>query len=136
MSHYSLAVNYVGAARFQDAATEIDRMMELSPGSFSNHLMLAMVVWTHNLAGRTAEAAKAMERLQEISAARYVAPCSLALAHYSMGETDRAIECFVRAFEVRDTQLFAFLIAPDSDNVRSDPRLQDILRRMNFPGSE
>jgi hypothetical protein len=108
-------------------------MMELAPGSQNNHLMLAMVVWTHSLAGRTAEAAKAMERLQEISSARYVAPCSLALADYSMGDLDGAFDYFERALAIRDTQLFAFLIVPAMDPHRSDPRFQDILRRMNFP---
>jgi len=134
MAHYDLAINYFGAKRFQDAASEIDRWCALSPGSNNNHLILATVAWTHRIAGRTAEATEAMERLQEISASRYVAPCSLALAHYSMGETDRAIEYFEKAFEVHDTQLLPFIIAPATAPLRSDPRIQDILRRIDFPG--
>ena len=135
MSHYSLAVNYIGAEQFEDAATAIDSMLDLAPGSHNNHLMLAMMVWTHSRAGRTAEAAQAMERLREISAARYVAPCSLALARYSIGDLAGAFDYFEKALAIRDTQLFAFLIAPAMDPHRSDPRFQDILRRMNFPES-
>jgi tetratricopeptide (TPR) repeat protein len=136
MAHYDLAVNYQGAGRFQEAAAEIDRMMQLVPGFRSNHLMLAMLAWTHSRAGRTNEAEKAVVRLQELSDERYVAPCSLALAHYATGDTDRAIEYFEKAVEVRDTQLVPFVVVPEFDPLRPDPRIQAILRRMNFPGSE
>ena len=135
LAHYDLSINLVGAERFEEAAAEIDRMMQLTPGFRSSPLMLAMLVWTHSLAGRTTEAAEGMESLQKISATRYVAPCSLAIAHFSMGETDRSIEYLEKALDVRDTQLFSTVIVPAADPLRSDPRFQDILRRMNFPGS-
>jgi TolB-like protein/Flp pilus assembly protein TadD len=132
MAHYDLAVNLQAVGRDQEAADEIDRMMHLVPGSDSNYLMLATVVWTHSRAGRTVEAAEAMERLMRINEERYVAPCSLALAYYSMGDVDQAIDHFETAFDVGDTQLFPFVITPAFDPLRSDPRIEELLRRLNL----
>jgi TolB-like protein/tetratricopeptide (TPR) repeat protein len=132
MAHYDLAVNYDGLGRYQEAAREMDRMMELTPGSDSSPLMLAFVVWSHSRAGRSSEAQAAMTALLRISKERYVAPCSLALAYYSMGDVDRAVESFQLAFEVRDTQLFPFVIVPAFDPLRSDPRIEDLLQRLKL----
>ena len=40
-----------------------------------------------------------------------------------------------RGFEARDTNLPYVGISPLSDPLRSDPRFQDLLRRMNLPVS-
>ncbi len=49
------------------------------------------------------------------------------------GDYDRAIEWLERAFEVRDPMLPYNGFYPIWDPLRSDPRFQDLLRRMNLP---
>jgi TolB-like protein/Flp pilus assembly protein TadD len=135
-ARYDLAMNLTGAGRFDEAAAEIDAMVQLMPALRSSPLILAVEAYTHSLCGRTNEAAESLARLKELSTTRYVAPCSLALAHFSVGDIAGTFEFLEKALEIRDTQLLANLIVPAADPVRSDPRFQDILRRMNFPGSE
>ena len=134
MAHYDLAVNYAGAQRYDEASQEIDRLMELAPAFRSSPIMLATLIWTHVHAGRRAEAKDAMERLRELSEVIFVAPSSMAFALLSLGEIQPAIEHFEKAYEIHDTQLLAFALAPELTGLSSHPGIQGIFRRMNYPG--
>jgi hypothetical protein len=47
-------------------------------------------------------------------------------------EYDEALEWLERAFETRDPNM-PYIALPVFDPLRSDPRFQDLLRRMNLP---
>ncbi len=49
------------------------------------------------------------------------------------GDYDRAMDWLEKAFEVRDPNLPYIALCPIFDPLRSDPRFQDLLRRMNLP---
>jgi len=68
-----------------------------------------------------------------LSRERYVPPSTVAYAYVALGDADTAIEWLERAFEAHDTHLGFARALPLYDPIRSDPRFQDILRRMNFP---
>jgi len=59
----------------------------------------------------------------------------IAKRYLSAGDYDRAIEWLEKAFEVRDPNLPYISFQPIYDPLRSDPRFQDLLRRMNLPTS-
>ena len=59
-------------------------------------------------------------------------PYHLAMIYFGLGEDDIAFEYLNKACELRSTQLVWIKSAPELDSVRSDPRFQDILRRMNL----
>jgi len=48
------------------------------------------------------------------------------------GDRDRALEWLQRASEVRDPNV-PYLRAPEWDPVRSDPRFQNLMRRVGLP---
>ncbi len=52
-----------------------------------------------------------------------------------IGETEEAMAWLERAYEERDPQLLAVKTDPGMDPLRSDPRFQDLLRRIGFPES-
>lgn len=53
--------------------------------------------------------------------------------YVSLGKRDEALESLEKANEER-SYLFLFVkVDPYLDPLRSDPRFQDLLRRMNFP---
>jgi hypothetical protein len=64
---------------------------------------------------------------------RVYMPSDIALRYIDAGDHDRAIDWLERAFEVRDPNLPYFGLSPLHDPLRSDPRFQDLLRRMNLP---
>jgi hypothetical protein len=57
----------------------------------------------------------------------------VALVYAGLGEKDRAFEWLERAYKDHDKSLYFLKVDPTLDPLRSDPRFQDLLRRMNFP---
>ena len=51
----------------------------------------------------------------------------------SLGEIESALESLEEAYAIRGPLLVSMLAFPWWDPLRSDPRFQDLLRRMNFP---
>jgi TolB-like protein/Flp pilus assembly protein TadD len=78
----------------------------------------------------------AMRRAAEVQAERshktYVSPESVAELYLQGGEKDLALQWLEKAYEVRDPNL-PYLGMPYYDSLRSEPRFQDLLRRMNLP---
>jgi hypothetical protein len=56
-----------------------------------------------------------------------------ALYFVMAGKKDKAFQWLERAFEEHDPTLVYLKIWPMFDGLRSDPRFQDLLHRMNFP---
>jgi len=79
----------------------------------------------------------AMRRAADIVAARsrttYVGPTYIASLYMTAGEKERTLEWLEKSFEARDPNLPYVSAKPTYDSLRSDPRFQDLLRRMNFP---
>ncbi len=53
--------------------------------------------------------------------------------YIGLGENDLALEWLEKAYEERDVALIFLKVDPAYDSLRSDPRFQDLMRRMNFP---
>jgi TolB-like protein/DNA-binding winged helix-turn-helix (wHTH) protein/Tfp pilus assembly protein PilF len=88
---------------------------------------------TYARAGNKAEAQKILRRLIEKSGKEHVGHYAVALIYAGLGEKDRAIEWLDKAYEVHDKGMCFLKVDPPLDPLRSDPRFQDLLRRMNFP---
>jgi serine/threonine protein kinase/Tfp pilus assembly protein PilF len=53
--------------------------------------------------------------------------------HARLGETNEALAMLEKAYEARDHQMAQLKVNPAFDSLRSEPRFQELLRRMNFP---
>jgi tetratricopeptide (TPR) repeat protein len=56
----------------------------------------------------------------------------LALIHLALGNADQAIEALEKAFEERDPTLFWLRFSPGYEVIKNDPRIRDLLRRLNL----
>ena len=52
---------------------------------------------------------------------------------YIVGNKDEVLEALERGYEDRYENMFLLKVLPAYDTLRSDPRFQALLRRMNFP---
>ena len=85
------------------------------------------------IAGRRAEAQQVLDKLNQLSKQKYVPAASLARIYVGLGEKDKAFEWLEKAYQ--DGSIgggTAVAVDPIFDPLRSDPRFQDLLRRMNF----
>ena len=48
-------------------------------------------------------------------------------------QKEQAFEWLEKAYEERDDWFIGLKVSPMFDGLRSDPRFQDLLERMNFP---
>lgn len=74
-----------------------------------------------------------IRRLEDLAKERYVAASHLAMAYAGVGEKELALNALEAAYENRDSFLVFAKMMPQFDNLRSVPRFQDLLQRMNFP---
>jgi len=56
-----------------------------------------------------------------------------AMVYSLLGETDAAIRTLEEAYDERDAEMVQLYANPAFDSIRSDPRFQALLHRMNFP---
>ena len=76
---------------------------------------------------------KVAETRVERSTHKHVRPTDIAKTYAYCGKEEEAFHWLERAYEERDPALVHLAVFPDFDPIRSDPRFQDLLRRMNFP---
>jgi len=82
--------------------------------------------------GFTEAMRRAAAALEERSRTSFVCPADIAPLYASAHEYDKALDCLEQAFEVHDPNL-PYISFPVYDPLRSDPRFQDLRRRMNLP---
>jgi hypothetical protein len=76
---------------------------------------------------------KVIDELKEMSRHHYVFPSVFARAYMGLGDKNRALTWLERGYDEQDPWLFYLKVGPSLDPLRSEPRFQALLRRMNFP---
>ena len=126
-----LGVAYEGSEQTPLAIPEYQKAVEYS-GNDTDPTAALAYAYAH--IGKRAEAEKILQDLLDQSKTGYVSPYMIATIYAGLGNKDKAFEFLAKAYDERSTDLSYFLKADlRMDTLRSDPRFQDLLRRMNFP---
>ena len=112
-----------------EAIAEIRQAFENSGG---DPRMAAALGYTYAVSGRRADAEKILMQLAEQSKHRYVAPYDIAAVHIGLGNKSQAFDYLERAFDDHSSWLIFMRADPRFDSIRSDPRYQELLRRMHL----
>jgi TolB-like protein/Tfp pilus assembly protein PilF/DNA-binding winged helix-turn-helix (wHTH) protein len=126
MAHVWLGRALVEKRRYAEAMAEFQRALQIEP----NHLLaLALLGHAQGVSGRVAEARAAIQQLAEISKQRFVAPTLTALIYAGLGDADQAVAWGEKAYREHDPLLTRIGAEPLVDNLRSDARFRDLIRR-------
>jgi tetratricopeptide (TPR) repeat protein len=129
-THGILAHVYAGKGMYEESLTTCEKVAALSGGSpFSKAfqgLMLAM-------AGKTDQAMTILNELRQQQKLDPLSLIVLAQTYSVMSEKTEAFESLESAYQERDFLLIFLGVIPAFDNIRSDPRFADLLRRMGLP---
>src|SRR5262245_29423349 len=129
MAHWFLGVAYTNNRRFAEAMATSERAVVLSsraPGA------LGALGMCYGLAGRRVEANKTLDELLELNRRRYVTPVAVSWVYTGLGDKDRAFAWLEKAYQERSNFMAYLKVIPTADPLRSDPRFDDLLRRMGL----
>jgi len=129
-AHWGLGIAYVENRMYERAITQMQKTRQIS-----HDAPAAVVVHgeAYAAAGHSDEAQKILERLPEFSTQGYVMPYFVGRIYAALGRVEEALQWLETGF--RDHAEWMVLLKTDAqfDHLRSDPRFQNLLRRMNFP---
>ncbi|HKG21654.1 MAG TPA: BTAD domain-containing putative transcriptional regulator [Blastocatellia bacterium] len=129
LSHINLGRSYTQEGRHAEAVEELRKASKLSAG---NTEVLSFLGFAYAAAGERAAALKALGELVERSRRSHVPPYHFAILQAGLGEKDQALAWLERAFEKHSVDLFTLKVEPMFDGLRSDPRFQDLVRRLDL----
>jgi serine/threonine protein kinase/Tfp pilus assembly protein PilF len=116
--------------RYELAIAEGEKGVKLSGGSPMMNAALAQTLAT---AGKREKAIQILNELTNLTKQKYVAAYFFAGIHIGLGEDDRAIEYLEKSYEEHSHWLIYLHIDPSMDGLRSNPRFQDLSRRVGLP---
>ena len=128
-AHFLLGRALEQEGDFPAAIAEFKAAVALSP---DNNEMLAALGQGYAAWGKREEALKVLSELQQRAGQGYVSPHLMAIIYASLGDKDQAFAWLGQAVEKRFPPLIYLNVNPIWDNLHSDPRFSDLLRRMNL----
>jgi TolB-like protein/tetratricopeptide (TPR) repeat protein/predicted Ser/Thr protein kinase len=129
-AHTSLGYAYLGKGMNEGAIAEFQKGVALSGGDPDESVDLG---FAYAVGGKRDEAKKILAKLKKKRERGFVSPAALAIVSGALGERDEAFAWLEKAYELRDPQLVYLKVGPKYTPLRSDPRFQDLLRRMGLP---
>jgi TolB-like protein/Tfp pilus assembly protein PilF len=124
-----LGLSYAENGRYAEAVTEAQSATRLDDSPF----ILAFLVQMHALARNRSEAMKGLQDMEQLTRKRYVCSYEVATSYVLLREKDQAFPWFDKAVEERSDCMVMLAVDPRLDSVRSDPRFQDLQRRVGLP---
>jgi tetratricopeptide (TPR) repeat protein len=127
MAHYQLGQALVQVHNYDEAIRELQQAIELSGG---NPLCTSQLGLVYGLSGRRNEALKILDDLKNRSNHKPSYAADIALVYTGLNERDQAFAWLEKAYVERFNP--SILARPAFDMLRSDPRFQDLLRRLGL----
>ena len=127
-AHWCAGMAYDGKLDFPHAIRELETTVRLA-GNTESQAWLAYVLAS---SGDRAKALEILHRLQELSKRQYVSPYQIAVIYTALGDKEHAFHWWERA-QQSGFDLVYLTAWPTNDNLRSDPRFRDLLRRAGLP---
>jgi Flp pilus assembly protein TadD len=128
VAHYELGQALAQKHMYDEAIAAFQRAIELSGhnGAFDSNL-----AYVYAVSGRRDEAKKIMRSLEKRLDQNPSADANVALIYVALGDPDQAMNWLNKAYEARFNP--SILLRPGFDPLRSDPRFQDLMRRIGLP---
>lgn len=128
IAHYVLGQTYVAKGMYPEAIASYQEAVKLGEDSPSLQIYLGHAYAKAGERRKSQAILKRLERSKE-----YVSPGELAILYAALGERERAFASLERAYAAHDLQLQYLGTDPAYDDLRGDPRMADLLRRIGLP---
>ena len=112
---------------YPEAIAAFQRAIKISGPTTSDQIFLCRAYAKAGERGQAKALLKQLETTKE-----HVSHAELAVLYSALGERDKAFAALERAYAAHDYQL-QYLGYPEFDSLRSDPRFQELIRRVGLP---
>ena len=131
--NFALAHNQLGQAYLQkrmhdEAVTELQKAVQLSG---DNATCLANLARAYVASSKRSEAVKLLNDLKKRSNPSHSHASEIAVIYVALGDMDQAMNWLEKGYQERFNP--SVLLRPGFDPLRSDPRFEDLLRRIGLP---
>ena len=128
-ARWRLGTAYELKGSLHEAMTEYQNARALN----DDPTVLALMGRAYAASGKRDEASRTLDQLKEIAKHRYVPAYAFALLYAGLGEKDQAFQWLERGYQDRAFDMPYLKVDPLIDSLRSDPRFEDLLRRVGLP---
>jgi len=128
-AHRALGWAYGLNGRYPEAIAETRTSIELRNGSSAKGYL---GLWLAR-SGKRDEAVKLLSELKQESAQNYVQPYTFALIYIGLGDKAEALNWLEKQMLAHAETANSYAVAPELDELRSEPRFKEMLKRMNLP---
>ncbi len=161
--HTTRAAAYYFGREYQRAVEECEKAEQLDPGYFMLHfiagrahmrlnnyaraikhlkaaigagempLMEAALGLAYAVSGKKGLTQKLAEQFKDAAKKRYIPPTYFGMLFAGLGDRDKALEWLEKAYQERADGLTWLAVEPMMDDIRSDPRFQELVRKIGLP---
>jgi len=128
-AHRALGWAYGAKGMYPEAIAETRTAMGLREGSSAKGYM---GLWLAK-SGKGDEALKLLNEIKQESARTYVQNYTFALIYIGLGDKEEALNHLEKHLSSRAETASTYATAPELDELRSEPRFKEMLKRMNLP---
>ena len=132
-ARYVLGMAYEQKKMYSEAIAELEAARRISD---DGPHYVASLGHAYAAAGRTADARRCLEDLNGMAQRRFVGSEQIGLVHVGLGEREAALTLLEKGEEERNNWVMNLAIDRRFDPLRSDPRFQRLMRRLNLPVQE
>jgi tetratricopeptide (TPR) repeat protein len=118
---------------FPEAAVEARKAIDVSP---TTTYPMSLLAYALAKGGKPAEARVVVEDLVRISNQLLRSCFLIANAFNALGDHEKALDWLERGFQEHDVRLIFLTVDPKWNNLRSESRFQDLMRRVGFSSSQ
>jgi len=129
-AHNRLGWAYLSKGMNEKAIAEFQKEAALSGSDPEESIDLG---YAYAVVGKRDEANRILANLKRKRKRAFVSPAGVGIICGALGQKDEAFAWLEKAYELRDPQLTYLKVGPRFTPLRSDPRFQDLLRRMGLP---
>ena len=118
--------NYKG--QYAEAISECEKAKGLN----DDPTVLGLLAYAYARAGKRDEAIRMVGQMHELARQRYVPRYGFGVAYAGLGDKDQAFQWLERSLQDRSWEINYLKVDSHMDDLRSDPRFDELVRRLGF----
>jgi serine/threonine-protein kinase len=127
-AHYELGMAYEMKGSYAEAIAHYQKARGLN----NDPRVLALLGHALAASGKHNEALKTLSELKKTAKQHYVPAYNFAIVYAGLKDRDQAFEWLEKSYQDRSSRMAILKVDPFLDNLRSDPRLTDLIGRVGL----